>query len=486
MGMPDIATTTTASLGSQPDPPQRSGPLGRTFLILWTGQTVSTIGSALSAVGIAVYVFVTTGSLAWLGVLTAVEALPVLLMSPLLSSTDRLDRRIVMIRADVLAAIGPAVALAIALTGTIQPWQLAIAGFLGGIGTAFQVPAYQAALPHLVEKPALARANGLVQLGPAAAIVLAPALATAIIAHWGITALLLADLATFAVGIGTTALTQFTAVAPVGTDDDGSSRAALNWLRTDGRGLLVLLATMACINFVMAFFNVAFFALAVDLGGVARAGLAPTLGGVAMIVASIAIGTLGIPTQRIKAFTLAIAAMAVANIVAALRPSFALLILGATIGLATMPIAAAVISTVFHERVPASMHGRVFGLRNVLSQLLSPVGSAAAGLVGAFVAAPAMAPGGALASSAGRVIGVGAERGAALLLLGVAAGLCLLLIPLIFHPAIRSLNQKTNNGSDRSDANDCRSDGPVSVSSHSPWRSDSEAAAVEVGEVLVG
>jgi DHA3 family macrolide efflux protein-like MFS transporter len=415
-------------------------PLGRRFLTVWAGQTVSTIGSALTAVGIAVYVFVATGSLAWLGLLTAVEALPVLLMSPLLGLTDRWDRRTVMIRADVFAAIGPALALVIALFGTIQPWHLAVAGFLGGIGTAFQVPAYQAAVPDLVEEPALGRANGLVQLGPAAAIVLAPAAATAIIAAWGITALLIADLATFGIGLLATVMTKFSAATPPTADDDGSSRAAFNWLRRDGRSLLVLLAVMACINFVMAFFNLAFFALAVDLGGVAKAGLAPAAGGATMIIASLAVGHLGIPTRRMRAVATAITVMAAACVVAAVRPSFALLMIGAAIALATVPVVSAIISTVFHERVPPSMHGRVFGLRNVLRQMLYPLGSVAAGLIGAHIAAPAMAPDGAFAASIGRVIGVGADRGAALMLLGVAVGLCCMVVPLVVHQGIRSLD----------------------------------------------
>lgn len=416
-------------------------PLGRRFLTVWAGQTVSTIGSGLTAVGVAVYVFVLTDSLAWLGLLTAVEALPVLLMSPLLGLTDRWDRRTVMIRADVFAALGPALALVIALIGTIQPWQLAIAGFVGGIGTAFQVPAYQAAVPNLVDEPALGRANGLVQLGPAAAIVLAPAAATAIIATWGITALLIADLATFGVGLGATVMTKFSATTPPPADDDGSNRAAFNWLRRDGRALLLLLGAMAGVNFVLAFFNLGFFALAVELGGVAKAGLAPAAGGATMIIASLVVGSRGIPGRRMRAVAIAIAVMALACVVTAARPSFALVMIGAAIALATVPFVAAVTSTIFHERVPQSMQGRVFGFRHVLSQVLYPVGSIAAGLVGAHIAAPAMAPDGALASSVGHVIGAGADRGAALMLLGVAVGLSVMIVPLIVHRGIRSLDR---------------------------------------------
>ncbi len=421
--------------------------LGRQFLTVWGGQTISTIGSALSGIGIAVYVFVTTGSLAWLGILTAVGTLPVLLTSPFLRFTDRYDRRTVMIRADMAAAIGPAIALAIALFGDIQPWHLMLAGFAGGLGTSFQVPAYQAALPHLVEdEQAISRANGLVQLGPAVALVLGPAIATPIVAWWGITAILIVDLLSFAIGAGATALTKFSAMGTSSDDDDGSNRAAFAWLRGHGRALLALLCVMACINLVMAFFNLAFFALAVDLGGVARAGLAPAVGGATMVVVSLAMGSRGVPDRRIRVIAFAISMMATACVVAAIRPSFGLLLVGVVLALATMPVANAAVSTMFHEHVPGHMHGRVFGIRNVLGQILYPIGSVAAGLIGARVAAPAMTEGGALSSSLGKVIGVGADRGAALMMLGAAVGLAALVIPLLTNTALTSLDAPSCDG----------------------------------------
>lgn len=422
------------------DRPESTPRLGSRFLTIWAGQTFSTVGSTLSGIGIAVYVFITTGSLAWLGALTALGALPTMVTSPFLKLTDRYDRRTVMIWADVAAAIGPAIALAVALVGDIQPWHLAAAGFAGGLGTSFQVPAYQAALPYLVDDDAIDRANGLVQLGPAAALVLGPAIATPLVAWWGIKAILVVDLLSFAAGAGSTVFTKFTAMSPRSDADDGSNRAAITWLRGPGRALLILLIVMAFINLVMAFFSIAFFALAVELGGVARAGLAPAVGGAAMIVASLAVGSRGISSHRVRVVALAVGMMAIACLVAAARPSFVLLLVGSAIALATVPLATSAVSTVFHEHVPANMQGRVFGLRNVIGQVLYPAGALMAGLVGSRLAAPAMAEDGALASSVGAVIGVGADRGAALIMLGTAIGLAALLVPLLTNRTLRSLD----------------------------------------------
>jgi DHA3 family macrolide efflux protein-like MFS transporter len=84
------------------------------------------------------------------------------------------------------------------------------------------------------------------------------------------------------------------------------------------------------------------------------------------------------------------------------------------------------VSTIYHERVPSSMQGRVFGLRSAIGRGLEPVGSLIAGVVIASVAAPAMADDGPGAATVGRLIGVGEDRGAAAVVLAVGVALALI------------------------------------------------------------
>ena len=71
----------------------------------------------------------------------------------------------------------------------------------------------------------------------------------------------------------------------------------------------------------------------------------------------------------------------------------------------------------------ASRQGRVFGLRSAVGRGLEPVGSVVAGVVIAHVAGPAMVDGGVAASTLGTALGVGAERGAAVVLLATGIAL---------------------------------------------------------------
>ncbi len=385
---------------------------------------MSAIGTVLSGVGVAVYVFVETGDAAWLGALAALAAAPYVLTAPLVKHADRFPRRTVMIAADAFAAIGPAIALGLVLAHRLEIWHLVVAGFLGGVGNAFQWPAAQAAVPALVEPGALDRANGLNQLGPAMGIVLGPVLATPLVAWFGIEAVLMVDLATFAIAVATTALVRFgdhVDVEPV--DDDGSWNTVWTWLRSHGRPLIGLLVVMAVVNFLLSFFNVALLVVATDLGGTARAGLALGAGGIAMIVGSVAVGRRGVAPDRIGTFAHALVVAGTGCAIAAVRPHFALVVTGVFIALVAVPAVNAAVATVYQERVPASMQGRVFGLRSAIGRALEPIGSVAAGVAVAHLAIPALRADGVLAGSVGEVIGVGPQRGAALVLLAIGLGL---------------------------------------------------------------
>lgn len=434
-----LVRTEAAPSGTVGGEPERRAapPLGRDFLIVWVGQALSAIGSMLSGVGISVWAFLETGSAAWLGVLIAVGAAPSIVLMPVMGVVDRLPRRRVMILADLVSALAASALLALASADRLEMWHLAIIAAVSGSGAAFQAPAFQAAIPELVEPEALGRANGLNQFGPALGITIGPLLAAPLVGWWGIAAVAAVDLITFLVAVTTvlavrfgpspdrSAPTQTDASAPSSDDavDAGDWSAAFAWLRGPGRALVTLLLTMAVVNFVLSAFNVSILALAVDVGGTGGAGVPLAMGGVAMIAGSIVGGARGVPQRRIRAVAVALAAFGVGTVIAALRPSLAVLTIGVVIALASVPMVNAAMATIFHERVPGSMQGRVFAIRGALGQSLGPAGSLSMGAFIALVAQPAM-DGGWASGSLGAVIGTGPERGPAMAL--VACGVALL------------------------------------------------------------
>jgi MFS family permease len=430
---PDITAgdVTTSIASGRPGPSGEVGAatsdgspasLGVRFWIVWTGQTLSVVGSSVSAMAAAIFVYLETGSIAWLSALATLATLPTLVVLPLLGRLDRWSRRSVMIVADTAAATATATAAVLAALGGLDPWHLVVLAVVSGAANAFQGPAYQAALPALAPPSAIDRANGLVQLGPAVGIVIGPAIASALMVWSGIGAVLVLDLLTFAVAVVASLAVR---LAPTPVDDAERSgwTPALRFLTGPGRHLLRLIVAIALVNFVLGGYNVALLALGLELGGVGRVGMLSAVSGAVMIASSLVVGARGLPTRRGRALALSLAVMGAAIAAGAVRPSFLCLVLGVAVALGSVPVANAISSTVFHETVPLHLQGRVFGLRAGLGQGLSPLGSIVMGVTTATVIEPALRGGGWMDDAIGPVIGHGVERAPAVAM--VAAGVVL-------------------------------------------------------------
>lgn len=67
------------------------------FLLLWSGDFISAIGSGMTSFGLGVYIFQQTGKASFMALVTLLAFLPSLLLSPLAGVlADRYDRRILM------------------------------------------------------------------------------------------------------------------------------------------------------------------------------------------------------------------------------------------------------------------------------------------------------------------------------------------------------------------------------------------------------
>src|SRR5574340_556351 len=78
----------------------------RNFRLMWSGQLVSTMGSALTSLAASIYVFRLTGSALSVGLMLMASAAPSLLVGLFAGViVDRYDRRRIMIAADVIRAL---------------------------------------------------------------------------------------------------------------------------------------------------------------------------------------------------------------------------------------------------------------------------------------------------------------------------------------------------------------------------------------------
>ncbi|MDG4769944.1 MFS transporter [Solwaraspora sp. WMMD792] len=128
----------------------------RDFLLLWSGQVVSTLGTRISGLAYPLLVLAVTGSPAQAGLVAAAQATPFLIwFLPAGALVDRWPRKRIMLAADAGRAVALAsVAVAVAL-GRITIGHLIVVAFVEGTLYVFFLLAETAALPHVVPKPQL-------------------------------------------------------------------------------------------------------------------------------------------------------------------------------------------------------------------------------------------------------------------------------------------------------------------------------------------
>jgi predicted MFS family arabinose efflux permease len=102
----------------------------REFVLLQSGQLLSTFGSGLSAIAYPLLALVLTGSAAKTGYVGAVELAPIVLLSFVAGvAADRVDRRRLMICADVLGATAVGVLAVAVLTHHAAFWLVLVVAF---------------------------------------------------------------------------------------------------------------------------------------------------------------------------------------------------------------------------------------------------------------------------------------------------------------------------------------------------------------------
>jgi CRP-like cAMP-binding protein/sugar phosphate permease len=134
----------------------------RAFALMWSGELISTIGSALSSLAASILVFRRTGSALSVGLMLMATAAPSLLVGLVAGVfVDRFDRRRIMITADLLRA-GLAVLIPFLVPLNIL-WLYVIVALSSAIGQFFE-PAHSSLLPEVASDDELAAANSLMAI----------------------------------------------------------------------------------------------------------------------------------------------------------------------------------------------------------------------------------------------------------------------------------------------------------------------------------
>ncbi len=175
--MPSLSDTPPDTTGTSPV--TRSPSLWRNwnFLILFSGQGISTIGTQISQVTFPLLILALTHSPAQAGIMGALGTVPLVLFSlPAGALIDRWNRKYVMIICDSLRTLAlGSIALAL-LLHQLTFVHIAIVAFCDGTLSLFFSLANQASIPRVVAKEHIPAALGVDQTLNSTSLMLGPAL----------------------------------------------------------------------------------------------------------------------------------------------------------------------------------------------------------------------------------------------------------------------------------------------------------------------
>ena len=180
-------------------PPSAWSPLAvPAFRTVWTATLVANIGAWVASVGTGWLMTTLDPSPIWVSLVGAATALPMFLFAlPAGALADIVDRRKLLIVAQIFMLAVMVVLCALTVMGAVTPITLLILIFVLEAGSAFETPAFLAVLPQLVPKNELGPALALNGLGINISRVIGPALGGLVIGLAGVGATFLINALTF-------------------------------------------------------------------------------------------------------------------------------------------------------------------------------------------------------------------------------------------------------------------------------------------------
>ncbi len=153
------------------------------FMKLWAGETISVFGSQITLLALPLTaVLVLKASPSQMGLLTAIEFLPFLLLSLFAGVwVDRLRRRPIMITADLGRAVLLGSIPAVYILNLLSIEYLYVVGLFTGVLTVFFDVAYQSYLPALINRDQLVEGNGKLEVSRSVSQITGPGVAGALV-----------------------------------------------------------------------------------------------------------------------------------------------------------------------------------------------------------------------------------------------------------------------------------------------------------------
>lgn len=417
------------------------------YIILWLSQSISQLGSAMTSFALVLWAYEQSGSALAVSLMSFCDYVPYILVSMFVGTfIDVHRKKVIMLVADTVAALGSLSVLFLFVTGQLSVWNIYIINVVMGITTAFQQPASAVAVGRLVPKDKISNMSGMNSFSSNLIIVFKPMLAAALFAVGGLPIILSIDLVSFAI-----AFCVLLFLIPIPEQMERTQRQSLfagtvegfRFLKTE-KGILYIMLTMAMINFFsrLTYENILSPMILARSGNDSMVlGIVNACMGIGGIVGGIIVSFK--KESRYKASAIYVCA-ALSFLFGDLTMAVGRNVFGwsfaAIAASIPIPFIMANQNAILYQKVPDKMQGRVFAVRNAIQYSTIPLGILLGGLLADYVFEPFMRAKGEVAQMLENLVGSGAGSGMAVMFL--CTGICGFAVSIAscFQREIRKLN----------------------------------------------
>jgi len=405
--------------------------------LLVLGSFINSLGTGLSAFGLAVVILRTYGTASSVAAVQLSAFAPIVLLAPLAGVlADRYDRRLMMMTGDAGSILG----LGVILTALSSPqpslaW-ICAGAIISSCLAALTEPALRASVTDLVSEEDYVRSSGLLQLASAAKYLLAPAAAGFLTPLVGPRGLLLLDASTCLVTVACT-VTVRRALAAEGphrvTPRQGEDHNVMaGWLTIASQpALRTLVILMTLATLAIGVVQVLLKPILLPTVSTAEMGVVETVAATGMLVGA-ALVTAWKSAQPTTLLAAGLAGTGAAMTLLPVGPGAWWVAACGFLIFACLPLSQAGAEVLVRTPGGNAQQARTWGTISLVTQMGYLVAYLCSGVLVDHVLQPLLEPGQSLSTSLGSVVGTGPGRGAALLvgLMGAVMALVALAVHL--------------------------------------------------------
>ena len=368
-------------------------PLGnKDFLLLWSGQTVSQMGSRIFYIALMWWVLESTGSAFSIGTIMISSTLPMIILSPLAGTfVDRWHRKKVIVWMDIARGTIMFLIAILMKAELLKVWHLYWFICLSSVASTFFNPAISATIPNIVPGKELTRANSLSQLTSNLTNILGPSVGGLLVASFGVPSAVILNGASFVCSAVSKMFIDIPRVERVSMDrrvlEELREGVGFIWERPSLKGIF---GTSAVLNFFGAPVSVLLPVMAREIlkVGVRGLGFMESSLSVGALLATLFLSVTPEVRNRHKTLVWGIFTIGIMLILTGTVSNF-YIILGFFL---VLGLAQGVVNILIHvylqRMVPDEKRGRVFGVLTTICGGLQPLGYGMGGKLADLLTVP--------------------------------------------------------------------------------------------------